>query len=173
MHINIINELKRLNIISWYAILLALDKGWITKKDIEDYSVYLLSSPDFYNDNVAVLANALSYSEREVKDQILQLCDEVQFNKNSEIQKLKLAALSYLANSGYPKEEQCNMLQELYAEFDYPEDMQECSIYHNSKIPPIEAMKLLITSLKKQILLHTKNSNENKGNRDEEKDSKE
>ena len=55
-------------------------------------------------------------------------------------------------------------MQELYAEFDYPEDMQECSIYHNSKISPIEAMHLLIASLKKQILLHTKTPIENKEN---------
>jgi hypothetical protein len=169
MHLNIINELKRLNIISWYAILLALEKRWVTKKDIEDYSVYLLNFPDFYNDNVAILANALSYSDDEVKDQILQLCEEIQFNKNDETQKLKLAALCYLVNSKYSEEEQCNILQELYAEFDYPEDMRECSIYHNSKISPIKAMHLLIASLKKQILLHTKNPNENEENNAGEK----
>ena len=73
MYIDIVTELKRLNIISWYSILMALEKEWITKKDVESYAVFLLSKPHFYNDNVAVLANADFYSEREVKDSILQI----------------------------------------------------------------------------------------------------
>ena len=68
-----------------------------------------------------------------------------------ELDKLKLAALLSLDESRISEEEKCKKLQELYATFDYPHDMSECSIYSvTSKSSPLEAMRSLIIYLKQK-----------------------
>ena len=166
--VNIFQAMKDMNVLSWSAIYHAYKNKYISKYNIESYAVSLLTKESFYNDTVALLADIKLYEQDQIEEMILDL---VKKNNSTDrlvdLDKLKMAVLSALSNSELDNEEKCERLQQIYAEFDYPEDMQECSIYHNSKISPIEAMHLLIASLKKQILLHTKTPEENKEQEDE------
>ena len=68
--------------------------------------------------------------------------------EDTNLNKLKLAALLSLKESTISNKEKCDRLQELYADFNYPDDMSECSIYSTSQISPLEGMNNLIAKLK-------------------------
>ncbi len=167
--VDIYQAMKDMNVLSWGTVYQAYKKNYISKYNIESYANELLTRRYSYNDTISLLADIQSYEKGEIQDMILDLIKENNAtDRMLDLDKLKMSVLSALSNSGLEEEEKCERLQQIYAEFDYSEDMQECSIYHNSKISPIEAMHLLIASLKKKILRHTKNPDENEGNNDGE-----
>lgn len=148
---SIYKYLKKLKLVSWPTLLIGYEKGLILKRDIEDYAVLLLCQPNFFEQNTALLANASNYDDNEIKDLILKQLDLKTFVREVEIDKLKLAALLFIEKSVITDDDKCNKLQELYADFNYPEDMTECSIYSiNTSISPLKAMHKLITTLKKK-----------------------
>jgi hypothetical protein len=149
-NIRIYDQLKKLNLINWATLFVGFEKGLITKNDIADYAVYLLSNKSNFEQKVALLADANNYDEYEIKNMILSQIDPKNIVKETEIEKLKLSALISLDELKLSEEKKCDKLQELYIVFDYPEDMSECSIYSNNKNSPLGAMRNLIMSLKKK-----------------------
>ena len=109
-----------------------MQKGWVTKSDIAGYAIELLSDGlDNYDENITVLASADSSEDSEVQELMLQVVGGL----NSEaLEKWRLVILSALNESVLTEEEKIDKLQELYAEFDYPEDMSSCSIYFTPSI---------------------------------------
>jgi hypothetical protein len=56
-----------------------------------------------------------------------------------------------IEESNMSEEEKSDKLQELYADFDYPDDMSDCSIYSMRVADPVlKCMHNLIMSLKKK-----------------------
>jgi hypothetical protein len=55
------------------------------------------------------------------------------------IEKWRFAHISWLLQSESSDEEKVSALQELYAEFGFPEDMASCSIYSGDQIDPLLA----------------------------------
>lgn len=146
-----IEVLKQLNLINWAVLFTGFQRGWIIKSDISNYSVSLLSdSLDDGDENIAVLASADSFDDSEVKELLLKISD--QYSEPEIIERWKLAMLITLNESGLSEEEKIDRLQELYAEYDYPEDMSSCSIYSQDSVPPLKAMSDVILSLKGKLI---------------------
>ena len=69
--ITILNEL---NLISWATLLLGFQKGWVSKSDISDYTIKLLSQDlDRGNENIATLATADSLDKSEIEKLLLKV----------------------------------------------------------------------------------------------------
>ena len=68
------------------------------------------------------------------------------------LDKWRLAHLLCIASSSDSLDEKVCKLQEVYAEFGYPEDMISCSIYSSEHVCPLEAMNAVIKKLKQKML---------------------
>jgi hypothetical protein len=136
------------------VLFIGQQNGWITKSDIADYAVNLLSlGLDNGDENIAVLAIAESFDDSELRDLLLQVGGEAE--KTDSVEKWRLAELIALCESALSDEEKLNRLQDLYAKFDYPEDMSSCSIYSQDSVNPKVAMLNVISSLKRKYLRKT------------------
>ncbi len=146
-----ITELKELDLLCWSTLLVGQQKGWVTKADIGDYATKLLSDGlDNDDGNIAVLAGADSYDDSEVKELMLQVVNG-SYSEVDALEKWRLATLLALSKSSLSEEEKIDKLQEIYSEFDYPEDMSSCSIYSQDSVDPLIAMSDVILSLKKNF----------------------
>ena len=149
---SVYNQLTKLNLLSWPTLFVGFEKELILKRDLEDYAVSLLKKSDNVEPNITLLADASHYNKDEIQDIIKSQLKSENIIKESEISKLKLAALLSLEESALSDEGKCNKLQELYSDFDYPNDMSGCSIYStDSTISPLECMHNLIITLKKKF----------------------
>lgn len=145
-----IEVLKELDLVCWSALFVGLQKGWATKSDIADYATSLLSADlDNGDENIAVLAGSDSLDDSEVKGLLLQVGGSTE--DPEAIEKWRLATLIALSESVLRKENKIDKLQELYAEFDYPEDMSSCSIYSQDSVDPLAAMSGVISALKQKF----------------------
>ena len=145
-----IEVLKNLDLVCWPALFVGLQKGWVTKSDIADYATSLLSADlDNGDENIAVLASADSFDDSEVKELLLQVGGSTA--EPEAIEKWRLATLIALSDSALSEEEKIDKLQELYAEFDYPEYMSSCSIYSHNSVDPLVAMSDVISALKNKF----------------------
>ncbi|MDO6583866.1 DUF2247 family protein [Photobacterium sp. 2_MG-2023] len=142
--------LKELNLVCWSTLLVGLQRGWAKKSDIAAYATSLLSADlDNGDENIAVLAGADSLDDSEIKCLLLQVGGST--DAPEVIEKWRLATLTALSGSVLSEEEKIDKLQELYAEFEYPEDMASCSIYSQDSVDPLVAMSEVISSLKKKF----------------------
>lgn len=146
-----INELKELGLICWPTLFVGQQKGWVSKFDIADYAVSLLADKSCENEDVSVLAGANTLEDSEVKELVQRMVQPVH-SDTQVLDKWRLAILIGLNNSELSEDEKINRLQELYAEFDYPEDMNSCSIYSQDAVDPLSAMREVIGSLKQYLL---------------------
>jgi len=145
-----IEVLKERNLVCWAALLVGLQRGWVEKSDIADYALNLISTGlDNGDENIAVLASADSIDDTEINSLLLQVVKKRMSPESTE--KWRLAKLAALDESPLSEEEKFNQLQELYAEFDYPEDMASCSIYAQDSVDPLVAMSEVISALKKRF----------------------
>ncbi len=142
-----VNELRGLGLISWSTLLVGQQKGWASKSDIADYAASLLACGNLENIDAAVLASANTLDDSEVID-LLQRMIRSHTPEKEVLDKWRLAILISLNNSDLPEDEKIERLQELYAEFDYPEDMKSCSIYFQDTVDPLSAMRNVISHLK-------------------------
>lgn len=142
-----IEALKNLNLVCWPALLVGLQRGLATKSDVAEYAINLLSEDlDNGNDNISALAFADSLDDTEIKELLLLVDEDI--DPHEVIERWRLATLIALSESALSEEEKLDKLQELYAEFDYPEDMASCSIYSQNAIDPLAAMADVISALK-------------------------
>lgn len=145
-----IDALKILKLVSWSVLYIGLQRGWVQKSEITDYANTQLSADmDNCDENIAVLASAYSLDDSEILDTLLQVAGDEKYDNS--IEKWRLAKLVALSESVLCEEEKLYKLQELYAEFDYPEDMASCSIYSQDSIDPLVAMSKLTSVLKKKF----------------------
>lgn len=147
-----LSELQSLSHVSWPTLLIGLKKGWISKDAISDYATLLLTTEqDKADPNVALLIATDSLSQDDIAQLINEICTtqgvDLRTEEPASIEKWRLAHLSDIQDSPLPDEDKLAKLQELYAEFDYPEDMSACSIYHPGEISPLTALHQLIEQL--------------------------
>lgn len=146
-----IQALKRLDLVCWPTLLIGLQRGWAIKSDVSDYAKRLLSANlDGGVENISELTGADSLDDSVVKELLLQLVDSTE--SPEAIEKWRLSALIALRESSLSQEEKLENLQELYAEFDYPEDMTSCSIYSQDSVDPLVAMSGVISALNKKFI---------------------
>ncbi|EGU56401.1 hypothetical protein VINI7043_21066 [Vibrio nigripulchritudo ATCC 27043] len=144
-----IKILINLGLLCWSTIHLGLKKGWVSRKDVTDYAVDLLINGN-ENENVAIIAGGDSLDDDEfftlVSNHVRQPDD-----KASSLDKWRLAHLLNIAESDDNEQTKLDRLQEVYANFDYPEDMASCSIYSQDEIDPLVAMMQVIEELRSRL----------------------
>lgn len=64
----------------------------------------------------------------------------------------RLVRIQSILEATLDEQQQVEKLQQIYADFDYPEDMKSISIYANDGIPPLTAAKKLVEKLMKELL---------------------
>lgn len=75
------------------------------------------------------------------------------FEEFVEQEKWRLAFLVCISNLNSDDNEKIRLLQEVYADFYYPEDMAECSIYGDGRGDPLAAMMRVIAELSKKLCI--------------------
>ncbi|MDD2739858.1 MAG: DUF2247 family protein [Methylomonas lenta] len=143
-----IDILIDLELLCWSTILLGLKKGWVNRKEVIDYAVNLLVNGNNEED-VAVIAGGESLSD----DELFNLISKQIKNTDdaTDLDKWRLANLLCIEESDDCEQSKIDKLQEIYANFDYPEDMASCSIYYQDKVDPLVAMMRVVDKLRNRL----------------------
>lgn len=143
-----IKILINLGLLCWSTILIGLRKGWVSRKDVIDYAVDLLVNGN-EDEDVAIIAGGESLEDDELFNLI---SNQVKQSDNAAaLDKWRLAHLLNIAESDDDEQTKLDRLQEVYANFDYPEDMASCSIYSQDEIDPLVAMTQVVEELKSRL----------------------
>ena len=141
-----------LGLMCWSTIVFGFRRGGVKRNDIFDYAVtQLVNGVHADSEDVAIIACGEYLSDDELLGLIskqIESTDDV-----SDSDKWRLAFLSWIEASGDSDEDKINRLQEVYADFDYPEDMTSCSVYSQDGIPPLLAMSQVVEVLRERFSL--------------------
>lgn len=173
MHLHdTVGLMQTLGLLDWPSLWVGLERGWVWADDLIAFSTqWLLEHPDEDNEHITLLAGGESLDEAELRDMLGNHLREVSGETPDpraapEVDKWRLAALCLLDQSDLPPDEKLDALEELRAEFDYPEDMRACSRYYvppqfagrqfavGEHLPwedPFEAVQAVIAKLRKQF----------------------
>jgi hypothetical protein len=139
-----------LGLMEWSTILLGFGKGWVGREDIIEYAFsQLLNGSE--SEDVAVLAGGRYLSDDEllgVVSKQIKISDDV-----ADMDKWRLAFLLCIDLSGDSDERKIDRLQEVYADFGYPEDMALCSIYSQGSACPLVVMREVVGKLKAEFFI--------------------
>ena len=145
-----VKKLMDLGLLCWSTIFLGLKKGWVKRKDVIDYAVGLLMAGND-DEAVALIAGGESLNDEELLNLIsTQIANKDEF---AALDKWRLANLLCIAESEDSDQEKLDKLQEVYAKFEYPKDMESCSIYSRDEVDPLLAMMQVVKELKSRFLL--------------------
>lgn len=126
------------------------DSGWISREGVSDYFTDIVCSDGFDGCDLALLlAVSSSLSDVELNGIVARLPSG---GGLLVINRWRLGKLVELDLSDITDDEKICILQDIYAEFDYPEDMAGCSIYSVTSEPPLDAMRRVIAGLSVSIL---------------------
>ena len=132
------------------TIRFGYNSGWISRDGVSDYFTDMVCSDGFDGCDLALLlAVSSSLSDVEFNDIVAKLPGGDEFLV---INRWRLGRLMELDLSDITDDEKLCILQDIYAEFDYPEDMAGCSIYSLTSEPPLEAMRRVISDLSVSVL---------------------
>ena len=140
-----INALRNLGLLCWSTIFLGLRKGWISREDVINFAVALLVNGSD-DEDVAIIASGESLDDDEFSNLISNHFK--QSDNAADSDKWLLAHLLSISELDDDEQTKLDRLQEVYADFDYPEEMASCSIYSQDKVDPLLAMMQVIDELK-------------------------
>lgn len=145
-----LGALISLGLAGWSTIFLGFRKHWIRRRDIFEYAMnQLLAGCE--SERAAIIAGGEYFSDEELLEIISQQMEMTDCVADTD--KWRLAFLLSLEASNDNDENKINRLQEIYADFDYPEDMASCSIYSQDGLDPLVAMSQVVKRLKERFLL--------------------
>lgn len=145
-----IKILLRLGLLCWTTLFWGWKRGWVTRKDIIEYAVNLMMESKVEGDeNVVLIASGESFGDSELESLVYERVKNG--DQGVSIDKWRLAHLISLAESDTSEQEKIDALQELYAEFEYPEDMASCSIYAQDEADPLTVMMEVINTQKERF----------------------
>jgi hypothetical protein len=149
--------LKSLDLLSWTALSVGWERGWVTNTNVDEYATIQLQSDvsDVDLAAMATLASADQLDTREIAELLKQLAGREAEQDLITLDKWRLARLLELQATQLDWDEKVIRLEELAAEFGYPPDMRLCSRYVGSEeihAPgPLDAMEDLISELKQRL----------------------
>ncbi|WNZ53767.1 DUF2247 family protein (plasmid) [Microbulbifer sp. MKSA007] len=136
--------------ISWQLLLYGFEHDIIDRKQLSELATKWVVE-DVLGKEQSIIC-AAEYYESEVVYSTLKALT-AQENQEASVSEIwRYVLLKSLIYSCIPNQEKIDRLQQLYSQFDYPADMENCSIYSASKHCPIEAAQDLITKMEKQQL---------------------
>ncbi|WP_330924938.1 DUF2247 family protein [Candidatus Sororendozoicomonas aggregata] len=143
-----IEILRKLDLLCWSVIFFGFRKGWVSRKDLSGYALYLLNNGS-NDEGVALIASAENLEDEELLSLISSQIETV--DDALDIEKWRLANLIQISELNANEQMKVNRLQEVYANFGYPEDMASCSIYSQDKVDPLVAMMEVIAQLRVKL----------------------
>ena len=149
--------LKSLDLLGWLTLLVGWERGWATKSDLEHYATDKLQNATCENDLVdtAILASAKQLDNAEIGQSLKQLAENTPERSQEALEKWRLARLIALQSQGLDWDEKVTRLEEIGADFGFPEDMRNCSRYAISDeatdSDPLESMANVIVGLRKHF----------------------
>ncbi|XXE96684.1 DUF2247 family protein [Pseudomonas sp. D1-2] len=140
--------LLKLGLACWSTIHLGIKKGWVKRNEVFKYAIdKLADGKDSLN--VALIAGRDYLTDEE----LLSLIEGQMQGRNVafDMEKWRLAFLICVEESTESDDDKVRRLQEIYADFDYPEDMSLCSIYSLGDTPPLAEMSQVVQKLKERF----------------------
>lgn len=141
-------KLADLGLLCWATIHLGLIKGWLSREDVADYAIDLLVHGND-DEDTAIIAGAELLEDNELLELISKKVAQV--DNDTVFDKWRLAHLVDIAESDKDEQSKVDNLQEVYANFGYPEDMISCSIYSQDEVDPLVAMMNVIEKLRGRL----------------------
>jgi hypothetical protein len=147
------DAMKKANFWGWHTLLIGMQRGWCDKEDVIEYAQEILGhasgAPD---DDLVTIAWGREIPNDELVSTVSHFLaahgEAMSPEREREAtDKWRFAHLSCLLQKECSDEEKVNELQELYAEFGFPDDMAACSIYNPSDVPPLVAAKGVVDKL--------------------------
>lgn len=165
-----IDVLRQMDKLDWRTLFVGWRRCWATRADVIDVAVrWLEEHPNEKDYWVAQLAGGESLEEAELEavlaSHVAALSGSLPSDRNSaELDIWRLAHLRLLADSVLDPDAKLARLEELYAEFNYPEDMAACSRYYISPSQqehgwavgdqcrsPLDAMEMVLSELSEKL----------------------
>ncbi|WP_085741059.1 MULTISPECIES: DUF2247 family protein [unclassified Pseudomonas] len=144
--------MKDLGFLSWLAIFIGFQRGWVNSPEVIAFANdQYFSGKGSENDALEELVSARYVGEDEIKVALLKLAGS-DLDEETVLKRWRLAYLLSLSNAELSDEAKIARLQELYAEFDYPEDMRFCSIYSLGTKDPLIVMSEVVQQLEKELV---------------------
>lgn len=141
-----LDVMKQLGLLGWPELLCGWKLGFISNKKISDFAVDQLAESDDLE--VALLSSAYYLSSYDVAQSLEKIVPNVDMVSSKD--KWRLARLVELNYRNISDSQKLDELQLIYADFDYPEDMENCSIYSSGGEAPLVSMNKLINPLKRK-----------------------
>lgn len=139
-----------LGLACWSTIFLGFSKRWLRREDIFEFAMtQLLNGCE--SERVAIIAGSEYLSDEELLEIVSRQVEMT--SCVAEIDKWRLAFLICIEASNDGDENKINNLQEVYANFNYSEDMASCSIYSQDSVAPLVGMSQVVKELRKRFLL--------------------
>jgi len=162
---SVLDFMQKFKLIDWYTLLVGLKHKWCNKELLIHYGEEMIKQTKSkeIDSNLAIIASGESLSPDDLVTIILKfLSDNKKTMKHKEeseaLEKWRFAHLYWLLQKDGPEQEKIDILQELYAQFGFPEDMVSCSIYSQDTIAPLTAAENVVKKLSKQLHLELNNN---------------
>jgi hypothetical protein len=141
-----------LGLMCWSTIVFGFRRGWVKRSEIFDYAVTrLVNDSHADSEDVAIIAGGEYLSDDELLGLMSKQVERV--DSASDLEKWLLAFLLWIEASGNSDQDKINRLQEVYADFNYPENMASCSVYSQDSISPLFAMGQVVEVLRERFSL--------------------
>ncbi|QDG52175.1 DUF2247 family protein [Persicimonas caeni] len=140
---------------NWNSLKVGWDLGFIGAKDVVDFATdFLCRHPSEERDAVIDLAGAEASEDKLVRQTLSMLAPGAE--KSSSRSSVSrdawlLSSLLAVREAELSEREMLEQLAEIYADFGYPEEMEDCVYYMPSDRAPIEAFRELIASLTTEV----------------------
>ncbi|GHT89134.1 hypothetical protein AGMMS49543_28050 [Betaproteobacteria bacterium] len=151
--------MKQTNQLNWHTLLVGFECGWCKKKNLIAYAeTCLMQTGNEIDSDLITIASGEEIPEDElvsIGSHFLEVQGHPmsQEAKNESIEKWRFAHLVWLLQCHVSDEEKISLLQELYAQFGFPDDMASCSIYSSNGVDPLVAAGHVVESLSRRLKL--------------------
>lgn len=138
--------------IDWNVIMFGFEKKYFQRNEVSHFTEKILEGDDISND-LKLLLGAEFLKDEEIVELLQRVIVDkrIKLDGQSALDKIRYARLLILSEKPFPDELKIEKLQEIYSEFEYPIDMEDCSIYSRNRKDPLKEMLIVIHNLKKKI----------------------
>lgn len=142
---NALDVVKREGLLSWHTLIYGLSHKWCEKQHLVAYADdHLLNAVDDVDLDLLQISSGLEMKDGDLIQIGLHFLEAhgqpMSDEKKEESKEIwRFAKLRSLLEASISSEEKLTQLQELYAEFGFPDDMSSCSIYAGDAVDPLLA----------------------------------
>lgn len=131
-----VDLLRDLGLLNWPTLLVGWKRRQVSRADLIDFAVaWLLKHPDEEDSRIVEMASGEQLDDAELTvllsdyvETVSRACEEGEYSAH--LDRWRLAEVWILASGELDVETKLDRLEQLYADYDYPEDMARCSRYY-------------------------------------------